>query len=74
MVLLLVATARAQDVPEQVAPADTAQEGTPIGGVYVNDSAIALDKLALAQRLEALESCLRQCRTIRMCWGSTRRF
>ena len=36
----------------EVVAGDTTPDGTPIGGVYVNDSAIALDKLALAQRLE----------------------
>lgn len=57
-VLLICGKAIAQDllVPQQQAAAiDSVSGMEPLGGVYVHDSAIALDKMALAQRLERLQ-------------------
>jgi hypothetical protein len=43
--------AQAQDLIAQAAPSDAA----PSSGVYVHDSATAMDKIALAERLESLK-------------------
>jgi outer membrane protein assembly factor BamB len=48
--LLAASLAQAQFAAQ--APADLSSQSAPIGGVYVNDSAVVMDKMALAARLQ----------------------